>query len=55
MNNRPVAKTALNPAKAFEHERTYLLKLPPHLPRPYPIHERPSGQYGYVSFGGNYD
>jgi transposase len=54
MDNRPMAKTGLIPAKAFEHERSYLLKLPPHLPPPYQVHERATDQYGYASFEGNY-
>lgn len=54
MDNRPAAKTGLIPAKAFEHERAYLVELPPHLPPPYRIHERPTDQYGYASFDGNY-
>jgi transposase len=54
MDNRPVAKTGLIPAKAFEHECNYLLKLPPHLPPPYRIHDRPTDQYGYIAFAGNY-
>lgn len=54
MYHRPVAKTGLIPAKAFEHERSYLTELPPHLPPPYLIHERATDQYGYVSFGGNF-
>ena len=54
MDNRPVAKTGLIPAKAFEHERAYLVELPPHLPPPYLVHERATDQYGYSSFDGNY-
>lgn len=54
MDNRPAAKTGLIPAKAFEHERSYLLKLPPHLPPPYRAHERDTDQYGYTSFDGSY-
>jgi transcriptional regulator with XRE-family HTH domain len=54
MNNRPVAKTGLIPAKAFEHEIQYLLNLSPHQPPPYRIHERPTDQYGYIAFDGNY-
>jgi transposase len=54
MNNRPVAGAGLIPAKAFEHERAYLVELPSHLPPPYRIHERPTDQYGYVAFDGNY-
>lgn len=54
MDNRPVAETGLIPAKAFEHERAYLIELPRHLPAPYLIHERGTDQYGYTSFDGNY-
>src|SRR6266540_928903 len=54
MDNRPMAKTGLIPAKAFEHERAYLVKLSPHLPPPYLVHERATDQYGYTSFDGNY-
>lgn len=54
MDNRPVAKTGLIPAKAFEHERAYLVELPQHLPAPYLIHERGTDQYGYAAFDGNY-
>ena len=52
--HRPVSKTGLIPAKAFEHERCYLTKLPPHLPEPYLSHERGTDQYGYMAFAGNY-
>jgi hypothetical protein len=54
MYHRPVAKTRLIPAKAFEFERTYLVKLPPHLPAPYRVHERLTDQYGYCVFDGNF-
>src|SRR6266571_3347163 len=54
MENRPVAKTGLIPAKAFEHERAYLVDLSPHLPPPYLVHERGTDQYGYTAFDGNY-
>jgi len=54
MYHRPVAKTGLVPAKAFEHERTHLLKLPAHIPAPYLVEKRSTDQYGYVSFRGNY-
>jgi len=54
MDNRPVAKTGLIPAKAFEYERAYLVELPRHLPAPCLIHERGTDQYGYVAFDGNY-
>ena len=36
MDHRPVSKTGLIPAKAFEHERHYLTELSPHLPRTLP-------------------
>jgi len=54
MENRPQGKAGLIPAKAFEHECRYLIKLPPHLPGPYQAHERGTDQYGYVAFEGNY-
>ena len=54
MHHRPVGKTGLIPAKAFEHERSYLTKLPAQLPAPYCPHERGTDQYGYVSFQANY-
>lgn len=54
MHHRPVRKTGLIPAKAFEHERSYLTKLPSYLPPPYRPHERGTDQYGYASFQGNY-
>src|SRR6266700_1213634 len=42
MEHRPVAKTGLIPAQAFEQERTALVTLPAHLPAPYLCHERRS-------------
>lgn len=54
LDHRPVSKTGLIPAKAFEHERSYLTALSPHLPAPYWPHERGTDAYGYVSFLGNY-
>jgi transposase len=54
MDHRPQGKAGLLPAKAFEHERAFLIELPPHLPAPYRLHERDSDQYGYVAFGGNF-
>jgi len=54
MEHRPQGKAGLLPAKAFEHERTFLSELPPHLPAPYRLHERDTDQYGYVAFGGNF-
>jgi transposase len=54
MEHRPQGKANLLPAKVFEHERAFLLELPPHLPAPYRLHERDTDQYGYVAFGGNF-
>jgi hypothetical protein len=54
MHQRPVAKTGLIPAQAFEQERGYLTALSPQLPAPYEPHERDTDQYGYVPFQGNY-
>lgn len=54
MEHRPVAKTGLIPAKAFEHERRYLNSLPSHLPAPYQVHQRETDQYGYVALAANY-
>jgi hypothetical protein len=54
MHHRPVSKTGLIPAKAFEHERSFLASLPSHLPAPYCLHKRDVDQYGYVSFQANY-
>jgi transposase len=54
MDNRPQGKAGLIPAKAFEYERGYLVKLPVHLPSPYQVDERGTDQYGYISFAGNF-
>jgi len=54
MEHRPVAKSRLIPAQAFEHERHGLVKLPAHLPAPYLVHDRDTDQYGYAAFDGNY-
>jgi transposase len=54
MHHRPLSKTGLIPAQAFEHERHYLTELSPHLPAPYCTHRRGTDQYGYLSFQGNY-
>ena len=53
MEQRPLTKLRLIPAKLFEHERDYLLALPTHLPAPYLAHQRQTDQYGYLSFGAN--
>jgi len=54
MEHRANKKTGLIPAAAFEHERHYLTKLPPHIPPPYCAHQRFTDQYGYVAFQANY-
>ncbi len=54
MTNRPVSKTGLIPAKAFEHEQAYLTRLPPFIEAPYLVHKRGTDQYGYASIDGNF-
>ena len=54
MHHRPVAKTGLIPAQAFEHERRYLVEVSPQLPAPYWPRERGTDEYGYVAFEANY-
>lgn len=54
MEQRPQGKAGLIPAKAFEHERNYLVKLTPHLPAPYLVHHRDTDEYGYAALSGNY-
>ena len=54
MEHRPQTKAKIIPAKAFEHEQAYLIKLPAHLPAPYQVHGRGTDQYGYSAFGGNF-
>jgi len=54
MLKRPVAKSKLIPAKAFEYEKSYLNKIPTYITPPYLTYERKIDQYGYISFEGNY-
>jgi len=54
MYTKPLGKTKVIPAEAFECEQAFLNKLPPHLPEPYLVHERGTDQYGYAAFAGNY-
>ena len=54
MEQRPQTKAGIIPAKAFEHERSFLIELPSHLPAPYQVHHRPTDQYGYITFDANY-
>jgi len=52
--NRPVSKTKLIPARAFEYEQGFLNKLPSYITCPYLVHERGTDQYGYASIDGNF-
>lgn len=54
MHTRPLGKTRVIPAQAFEYERAYLNQLPPHLPAPYLVHERGTDQYGYIPLHANF-
>jgi hypothetical protein len=54
MYHRPVGKSRIIPAIAFEQEQPYLRKLLPHLPAPYDVLDRDTDQYGYVSVDGNF-
>lgn len=54
MDHRPQTKANLIPAKAFEHERAFLIELPAHLPAPYRHHQRDTDQYGFISFEANF-
>ena len=54
MPNRPVSKTKMIPAKAFEHEQVFLKKIPAYITAPYIAHERITDQYGYAAMEGNF-
>jgi transposase len=54
MYHRPLTKSRIISAVAFEHERAYLKPVPSHLPAPYRVYDRGTDQYGYVAFGANY-
>lgn len=54
MDNRPVKRSGLIPAKAFEYEIAFLNALPPHLPAPYLLHERGTDQYGFAALDSNF-
>jgi hypothetical protein len=45
LHHRPMSKTGLIPAKAFEYERPYLTELSPHLPAPYGEQPRGTDEY----------
>lgn len=52
--HRPVGKSGLIPAKAFEQEQAFLNKLPDYISEPYLEYQRGIDQYGYISFDGNF-
>ena len=52
--NRPVGKSKLIPAKAFEFEKGYLTRLPEVVSPPYLEFQRGIDQYGYIPFDGNF-
>ncbi|MCK4767110.1 MAG: helix-turn-helix domain-containing protein [Desulfobacula sp.] len=54
MPNRPVSKTRMIPAKAFEYEQSFLEKLPAYVTPPYLAHERGTDQYGYAAVDANF-
>ncbi len=54
MYTKRLGKTRVIPSVAFEYERSYLVKLSPHLPAPYLVHDRVTDQYGFAALGGNY-
>jgi transposase len=54
MEHRPQTLAKIIPAKAFEHEQAFLIRLLEHLPAPYQVHDRSTDQYGYAAFEGNY-
>lgn len=54
LEHRPQTPAKIIPAKAFEHEQAFLIRLLDHLPAPYQIHDRGTDQYGYAAFEGNY-
>lgn len=54
MANRPVGKGGLIPAKVFECEKAFLVKVPPYVSPPYLVLTRDIDEYGYVSVDGNY-
>jgi transposase len=54
MANRPIAKTRLIPAQAFEFEQPYLIKIIDAIEPPYRQHIRVTDQYGYAAFNSNY-
>ena len=54
MTLRPVSKTGLIPAQAFDYEKTYLKPIPSFVTPPYLFLKRDIDQYGYVAVDGNF-
>ena len=54
MYHRPVSKSRLIPAKAFEHECAFLVPVSAHLCSPYQELPRLVDQYGFAACEGNY-
>ncbi len=54
LENKTVGKSTLIPAKAFEHEKSYLKKLVPGIAAPYLPLGRDIDQYGYVAVDANF-
>ena len=54
IEHRPLTKSRIVPAQAFEYERAFLLPVSPHLCAPYQELPRLVDQYGYVAFEGNF-
>ena len=54
MSLRPVSKTGLIPAQAFDYEKTYLKHIPSFVTPPYLSLERDIDQYGFIAFGANF-
>ena len=54
MANRPISRSHLIPAAAFESEKHYLNRISEYIPNPYRQHERIIDQYGYIAFAANY-
>jgi len=54
MPNRPMSKTRMIPAKAFEYEHSFLKQVPPYVTPPYLAHKRGTDQYGYAAVDGNF-
>ncbi len=51
---KPVTKSKIIPADAFEYEKPYMKQITKNLPSPYIQHIRTVDQYGYIAFNANY-